>query len=559
MSDKFQHSFLKSTTIDLKHLEKLFLPTEDDVEHQYNPFLIDHLQNYIPTYNHLFNMSEKNYNLITLNNRFHFSDLNTAYDSHLQTFVREPIFIKYSPLVDPIRYIMGKYNVYNNIKTLPSLTNQSECFAKLTNTNNVSYVDGFFCFLSNILLEKHGFANGIKYYDSYLGVQQKFKSNITDDIEFLQSSKYFMNNIGNGFTITKVPQNTYTNFGSRSNKQKINLSSTHRNITFDNIDMSLHEPDPNTDPKPESDVVDGVEDMDVNIEQIYENGKNENSGSQCHSNTSSSCNSLVSYSSDEDDENDTQWATDSEEDEGSDENSDEEDEGEEEEEEEEQIYAYIKDFPMQMICIEKCDGTIDKLFVQKKVNKEIATSALFQIVMILIAYQKAFHFTHNDLHTNNIVYVTTEVEYLYYKFENKVYRVPTYGYIYKIIDFGRSIYSYNGLQYCSDSYSEEGDANSQYNFEPYYNKTKPLILPNYSFDLCRLGTSIYDFIIDEDTEESEMDEVQQLICCWVKDDNGKNVLYKKRRGTLSQFQIIQDDCTHSSQSYTKGSNETHHF
>ena len=69
--------------------------------------------------------------------------------------------------------------------------------------------------------------------------------------------------------------------------------------------------------------------------------------------------------------------------------------------------------------------------------------------------------------------------------------------IFKIIDFGRAIYKYKGKLICSDSFHKDGDAATQYNFEPYYNDRKPIIEPNYSFDLCRLGCSIYDFIMEK--------------------------------------------------------------
>ena len=61
------------------------------------------------------------------------------------------------------------------------------------------------------------------------------------------------------------------------------------------------------------------------------------------------------------------------------------------------------------------------------------------------------------------------------------------------------------------------------------NKKKPRLEPNYSFDLCRLGTSIYDFIIDDDddADETGMNELQETIDRWCQDDAGKNVLYKK--------------------------------
>ena len=123
--------------------------------------------------------------------------------------------------------------------------------------------------------------------------------------------------------------------------------------------------------------------------------------------------------------------------------SDEEEEEEDDEESsycssEEEIYGYIHNFPIQMICMEKCDGTLDELFANDEIDEKIGASILFQVVMILLIYQKMFHFTHNDLHTNNIMYIHTEEEYLYYTFDNKHYKVPTYGKIYKIIDFGRN-------------------------------------------------------------------------------------------------------------------------
>ena len=80
----------------------------------------------------------------------------------------------------------------------------------------------------------------------------------------------------------------------------------------------------------------------------------------------------------------------------------------------------------------------------KKIKDDEWESIVLQILFTLITYQKVFHFTHNDLHTNNIVYVSTEKKYLYYKFNNSHYKVPTFGKIYKIIDFGRSIYKYKG-------------------------------------------------------------------------------------------------------------------
>jgi hypothetical protein len=152
-----------------------------------------------------------------------------------------------------------------------------------------------------------------------------------------------------------------------------------------------------------------------------------------------------------------------------------------------------------------------------------------QIIMILITYQKAYSFTHNDLHTNNIMYNATDKKYLYYCYKKKYYKVPTYGRIFKIIDFGRSIYKFNNVLFCSDSFKPGGDAATQYNMEPYMNNNKPRLEPNYSFDLCRLACSIFDYLVDD------MDDIDNLcrdhpyikiVVDWCKDDNGINVLYK---------------------------------
>lgn len=125
------------------------------------------------------------------------------------------------------------------------------------------------------------------------------------------------------------------------------------------------------------------------------------------------------------------------------------------------------------------------------------------------------------------MYVTTTKKFLWYKFENSYYKVPTYGKIFKIIDFGRSIYKFQGKQFCSDSFGPGGDGATQYNFKPFLDNDKPVIEPNQSFDLCRLACSIYDFLIYDDTDMKRLDRLQKTIERWVTDDNGHNILYKR--------------------------------
>ena len=69
--------------------------------------------------------------------------------------------------------------------------------------------------------------------------------------------------------------------------------------------------------------------------------------------------------------------------------------------------------------MEACSDTLDQLILDDKMSEKLWLSALMQIIMTLITYQKVFSFTHNDLHTNNVMYVSTKKKFVYYCF--KVY------------------------------------------------------------------------------------------------------------------------------------------
>jgi hypothetical protein len=190
-----------------------------------------------------------------------------------------------------------------------------------------------------------------------------------------------------------------------------------------------------------------------------------------------------------------------------------------------------------MICLEKCEDTLDSLLEKKLLTNDSGLSALFQIVMILITLQKTFDFTHNDLHVNNVMYVTTDIEYLYYKYENMYYKVPTYGRIYKIIDFGRAIYRFSNKQFCSDSFARNGDGWTQYNCAPFFDKYKEEIAPNYSFDLTRLACSVVE-IIAEDHYLSNSAFIT-VLNDWLCDDNGVSVLYRENKIRYHGFKLYK--------------------
>ena len=531
---KFTISYKKTKPIDLEEWAKT---ADTDI----NPYKVNNLQQYNPLYDSFFELNDQNYNSISLNHKYHVQNLNTVVDLQTQETKNTPVFVKFSPLLDPIRYMVGKYDVEDEkVRTLPILaeTEGHESLPKIKSANNASYIDNFFSFLTSTLLNHHGFQHGLDYYGSYLGIQERFKMNVQDDLEYLNNSDFFTKNIGKLITLENYTlDQEYANFGSRGNKGRLHLSESV--LPLDSI-IDFSQDTEQTPNKPMTD-----SELDNIIEQVFQEEKQvtdsialtldelvydrANTSTKTHQTSSSentSNNSQVNYSTDGSDNEDEVWETESESN-SEEEEEEEEDEEDEEEEEEKETFAYIHNFPVQMICLEKCEGTLDELFVKNKINPDNGASALFQIIMMLITYQKAFHFTHNDLHTNNIMYKKTDQEFLYYCYNSTYYKVPTYGYIYKLIDFGRGIYKYQDKPFCSDSFANGGDASTQYNCEPFLNKNKPRLEPNYSFDLCRLGCSIYDFIIEEDMEYKSLDELQKTIWRWCLDDNKKNVLYKK--------------------------------
>ena len=535
-----QTQYRKSDIVSLENLQNTYETTDHDILNEYSPYNITGLQHYNPIYSYFFDLNETNVQRTTLKHKYAIHDLETVLETETGELVRRPVFIKFSPLLDPIKYMIGKYDVASDaIHTLPSISGLPLCHPKLADKNNASYIDCFFSYLSSQLLHRHGLVNAIDFYGSYLGIQEKYKMNISDDLDYLCMSRFFNENVGALFKVSEeIPSSGNYGNGSRGNKQRLHIKSSLKTHNISVVDLDIVD----LDRTPEQETITSIlaenqpnnesiepENDDCN-EVVYEKPQNHSSTVSSESSDDSNVNYSTEDSDPEDSENESESSNDNE-DGGDDEPASEDDEEENDEDEgsddgEDHIFSYMNNFPIQMICLEKCDGTIDELFEKGEITKKEGAATMIQIIMTLVAYQRAFSFTHNDLHTNNIMFVHTDIEFLYYKYNKKTYKVPTYGRIFKIIDFGRSIYRFCGKIFCSDSFAPGGDAATQYNCEPYMNEDKPRLDPNPSFDLCRLGCSIYDFLIEDETEE-DMDTFQKTIYRWCCDDNRKNILYKR--------------------------------
>ena len=577
---------------------------------------LSHCQNFIPLYSTFFSLNDTNYNSINLNQTFSVQSIvysesgssgsGSEDDRHFKNtasasvkkrdeddIVEVPVFFKFSPLLDPIKYLAGSYDTQNEallhlpeFHSLPIPTNSSAnksadksadkssekdkqkekeshyCHSKVLDANNSAYVDGFFSYLSSQLLHVHDFIHGIDFYGSYLAIQKDFIVNIFDDQEYLMKNEFFKDKNGLLFYYDESECEKFLEWSQeRRDKKCKQTKSLNSKIKILNaveiVAEELHQEQPQQPQQADgNNVLEELALVDVSNSDIFnidddkeeeeeeegakkEQDENKNNaikigggGDSDDASSSSSCSSRSSHTTNESLYNmsDSESVGSDHSSDSSDYNSEDETEEGDKGEEEEILNATIYNFPVEVIALERCKQTLDDLMVEDALSDEEWEAALMQIVMTLATYQKTFAFTHNDLHTNNVMFNGTDKKFIYYLFNKKHYKVPTFGRIFKIIDFGRAIYRFNSKLVCSDSFHKSGDAATQYNCEPYYNDKKPIVEPNYSFDLCRLGCSLFDFFIDDIDEvdaECKKSRLVALIVDWITDDNGRNILYKQ--------------------------------
>ena len=572
---------------------------------------MESVQNYIPIYNRFFGLNDTNYDSINLNHEWFITDIvekesNNVFKATLKQITipqhhfsekapetpkklikkatkskTKSVFCKQVPLVDPFKFMVGKITQEDNIFNIPALDLSgkdivyNEC---IIDENNIAYVDGLFVYLSNMLLTNNNFQHGLEFYGACVGVKNSFRVNIFDDIEYLYNSSFFnrkknvdfqvddysflLNELEQDIDDKKLTPLKIHNVAGESEQEtgdpELDLSvdlglHTLDDSMFDGVFENSVSEETGSDSQLVAEntiTLDDLAESDLEVIDVVGNAGEkklndkeiESSSSSCSSRTSVTSSCKNSEEDDSDDEEDSEDSGDSE---------DSDESGNSSEETNEEIYATLPRFPVELIFMEKMDYTLDYLMSEHEIKDKEWMSILMQIIMILIVYQNTFSFTHNDLHSNNIMLKSTNKTWLVYKYKNKYYKVPTFGRIAKIIDFGRSIYKFNGITMCSDAFKKGHDAHTQYNTEPYMNNDKPRIEPNFSFDLCRLACSIHDEVIDSDDEgDSDEDEdedenegkhrgsgekeepenlnmLKKIIGEWCLDDNNRNVLYKK--------------------------------
>lgn len=192
------------------------------------------------------------------------------------------------------------------------------------------------------------------------------------------------------------------------------------------------------------------------------------------------------------------------------------------------VSLHLKDVPVQILALEHCGENMEDIFISDfehllYANQHILesttlektyfytwllktrihkfhtkwTAIFMQILMACISMQIQFNMIHNDLHSLNILLKPTKQSHFVYQFQQQYYCVPTYGWIVKIIDYGRATFNVNHTIFISDAFKSNEEAGDQYSYvhnqqdiKQLERKGCPIVLPNPSFDLCRLACCV---------------------------------------------------------------------
>lgn len=411
-------------------------------------------------------------------------------------------FRKITHLLDPVRWLQGKYSLPRNHILPWHAETWGPAWKKLQDPMNQAYVEALACYALGKLREENYSPHFHSFYGAICAQADTYFYNITDSFMSYRHCRWFW---------------------TGQEKQIFRLS-VDSNVPAEVSEALFKQPEDIDSDSSEAD-------SDSESEGTYEDIESLSETMSMHSQT---LGSLASAN-----ESDFEHGEDSELETSSDDS------------EEVNIYAEIKQFPVMMIYTEASEGTMDDLLDDyDAVGAKPGTAEweqkwsawVFQIIAALCAAQGVFGFIHNDLHSNNVVWANTTQPYLYYSTrDGTVWRIPTFGKIFRIIDFGRAIFHVNQTLFFSDDFREGNDAAEQYNFGELFDpENGKEVIPNPSFDLSRFAVSIFESLFPQSPATKEkglvlskepgltiretVSDLYNLIWTWLLCDDGHNVL-----------------------------------
>ena len=484
------------------------------LKEQFNNHLnISEIQTYFPVLALFFEFYNDSKTSFTLNSKFLVNSLkenieSKKTDSYIKNFFKAEIldqssnevfekdlFIKILPLLNISQSMMNDYNL-NNTHGLPNIFS-CQASKKINNYNNSAYIDSFFSYLASKLVENGKCPAFPLFFGTFSGITNEFMYDITEEYNSIKKTTWFKKNLNNKFKMVNIDLDDRDNqslLGDNESNIEVedleegnlelddldNLDDLDLNTTFNLDDCEEEEPEDNCEEQEPEDIL-SLENLRYNINHNDVLKKLDKLKNGELDDISISSDSISLSSGDMFDIN----------------------------------YCCFNNYPVQLNCIEMLEQTLDN-YIEKTDNNisELEwKSILFQVCFGLSVAQKNFDFVHNDLHSSNIMFKTTELEYLYFNFKGTYFKIPTFGKISKIIDFGRATFNYKNKLFFSDVFKKNGEAEGQYSY-PYLNNLKMCrIKPNKSFDLCRLATTI----IDHFEEDSDLYKLMKL---WASDKYG---------------------------------------
>jgi hypothetical protein len=409
-----------------------------------------------------------------------------------------PVHRKTTMILSPFKWMRGDYGSL-------SLPKPEEIASDVQEKLQSPYTAGYVGALASLILSESGCVHFPKVYGVYTAISDKHTIDISDDYEDLSERHWFADNLGKTFELKlRQTESTAEFTHTRGQRPEVFLG---EDVLLDDI-------------------------QDITADHVSQ-PSSRRSPSESHASSETSEFFDEEDSDDDDDDYDIRSCDCS--------DTSEEDEDEDDEEVESFAWATFKGVPVITTVLEKCEGTFYDL-IEKHPNASVTHAAwVAQIVFALAYAQRNYGLVHNDLHGNNVMYVPTDQEYLYYRHQGTCYRVPTYGYILKIIDFDRATFSLRltGMKeprfFMSSQFQEDDEAAGQYNVEPFFSQDHPRILPNPSFDLCRFATSMYWEMFPEGPDVITGHPLQEVFKQWMTQQDGSSVFFREKRDRHDRY------------------------
>jgi hypothetical protein len=124
-------------------------------------------------------------------------------DEEVVSEYSQKIFIKKSPLLEPIKIILDQYEMDSLSNMLPN-NNYSNTINKINSSNNSSHVEALFLYLGNKLVEMGKCPTFPYYYGCINAIDNNFYYNIDEEYDNIKDEDWFLDKIENNLELIEI-------------------------------------------------------------------------------------------------------------------------------------------------------------------------------------------------------------------------------------------------------------------------------------------------------------------------------------------------------------------